>query len=260
MARAIYEHYLPRYAGDDLPESPAGITVGLADRLDSLAGLFTVGLSPTGSADPFGLRRAVLGAVQVMIGRGISLSLHDALQEALALLPVLGGPEVLDQVETFIRQRLQRYLLDQEYRYDVVDAVVAERGDNPCLAARGVEEFGVWVEREDWMDLLNAYSRCVRITREFEDAFALDPGAFVEPASKALYEALQVAGRVVTPESDISSLFEALMPMIAPINLFFDEVLVMDPDQKLRENRLALLQQIAGLTEGIVDLRRMEGF
>jgi len=260
VAQAIYEHYLPRHGGDDLPESLVGIAVGLADRLDSLVGLFTVGLSPTGSADPFGLRRAALGVVLIMIGRGISLSLNDALQETLALLPVLGDPEVLDQVEAFIRQRLQRYLLDRGYRYDVVDAVLAERGDNPCLVASTVEEFVPWSERADWMDLLNAYARCVRITREFEQSFALEPAAFVEPASKALYEAFQVADRVVTPESGISSLFEALMPMISPINLFFDEVLVMDPDEKLRENRLALLQRIAGLADGIVDLSRMEGF
>jgi len=260
VAQAIYEHYLPRHAGDDLPESLVGIAVGLADRLDSLAGLFTVGLSPSGSADPFGLRRAALGAVQIMIGREISLSFHDALQEALALLPVPADPEVLDEIETFIRQRLQRCLLDQGYRYDLVDAVLGERGDNPYLAARTVEEFGPWVERGDWMDLLNAYARCVRITREFERTFPLDPEALVEPASRALYAAFRVADQAVAPRSNIGSLFEALLPMISPINLFFDEVLVMDPDEKLRENRLALLQRIAGLADGIVDLSRMEGF
>ncbi|MCG2769638.1 MAG: glycine--tRNA ligase subunit beta [Anaerolineae bacterium] len=260
VAQAIYEHYLPRYAGDDLPESLVGIALGLADRLDSLAGLFTVGLSPSGSADPFGLRRVALGAVQIMIGREIPLSFHDALQEALALLPVPADPDVLDEVETFIRQRLQRYLLDQGYRYDLVDSVLAERGDNPYLAARTVEESSPWVERGDWMDLLNAYARCVRITREFERTFALDPGAFIEPATKAVHEAYVTASQALTPQDGIGVLFEALLSMIAPINLFFDEVLVMDLDEKLRENRLALLQRIAGLADGIVDLSRMEGF
>jgi glycyl-tRNA synthetase len=260
VARAIYEHYLPRHTGDDLPSSPAGLIVGLADRLDSLMGLFAVGLSPSGSADPFGLRRAALGVVQALIGREISLSLRHALTKAASLLPVPAEASTIDEVEGFIRQRLQRHLLDQGFRYDLVEAVVSERGDNPYLAARTVEQFVPWVERADWMDLLNAYARCVRITREFEGSFDLDPDAFVEPASTTLFDALEAAKRSITPTSDIGTLFEALMPMIPPITVFFDEVLVMDPDQKLRENRLALLQRIARLTEGIVDLRRVEGF
>jgi len=260
VAQAIYEHYLPRHAGDDLPETSAGLTVGLADRLDSLMGLFAVGLSPSGSADPFGLRRAALGVVQILIGREIPLSVGDALREAAALLPVSVEPQVIEGAEGFIRQRLQRHLLDQGSRHDLVEAVVAERGDNPYLAAQTVEEFAPWVERADWMDLLNAYSRCVRITRELPDTLPLDPKALVEPASMALYEALQAAKRTITPTSDIGSLFEALTLMIPPITVFFDEVLVMDPDQKTRENRLALLQRIAGLAGGIVDLSKVMGF
>jgi glycyl-tRNA synthetase len=260
VAQAIQEHYLPRHAGDDLPESPAGLTVGLADRLDSLMGLFAVGLSPSGSADPFGLRRAALGVVQALIGREISLSIHDALNEAASLLPVPAEASTIEEAEGFVRQRLQRHLLDQGFRYDLVDAVVAERGNDPYLAARTVEQFVPRVERADWMDLLNAYARCVRITRDLSDTLPLDPKALVEPASTALYEAFQAAKQSITPTSDIGTLFEALTLMIPPITVFFDEVLVMDPDQKLRENRLALLQRIAGLTAGIVDLSKVMGF
>jgi glycyl-tRNA synthetase len=260
VAQAIFEHYLPRFASDRLPKTLPGIVVGLADRLDSLAGLFSVGLKPTGSADPYGLRRAALGMVQVLAGAGISFDLRKGLSEAATLLPVAAGDEALAETLAFIVQRLRVWLLDQSFRYDLVDAVLAERGHDPYLAYQTVHGFAPWVWRDDWMELLNAYGRCVRIVRSFETEFELRPDRFVEPSTQRLYKAYLACHEQVGPQSSIDQLFTAFQPMIEPINTFFDDVLVMAEDKTLRENRLALLQRIAALTEGIVDLTRVEGF
>ena len=260
VAQAIFEHYLPRFAGDRLPETLPGIVVGLADRLDSLTGLFSVGLKPTSSADPYGLRRAALGMVQVLAGAGISFDLREGLRQAAALLPVAADEGAQAETLAFIVQRLRVWLLEQPFRYDLVDAVLAERGHDPYLAYQTGQEFAPWVERDDWMYLLNAYSRCVRIVRGFETEFELQPDQFVEPSTQRLYEAYLACQEQVEPQSSIDQFFTAFKPMIEPITAFFDDVLVMTEDKALRENRLALLQRIAALTEGIVDLTRVEGF
>jgi glycyl-tRNA synthetase len=260
VAQAIFEHYLPRFAGDELPKTRPGIVVGLADRLDSLAGLFSVGLKPSGSADPYGLRRAALGIVQVLAGAGISFDLREGLHEAAVLLPVAADDEAQAETLAFIVQRLRVWLLDQSFRYDLVDAVLAERGHDPYLAYQTVQEFVPWTLRDDWMSLLNAYGRCVRIVRSFEAEFELRPDRFVEPSTQRLYQAYMACHEQVGPQSGIDQLFVAFQPMIEPINTFFDDVLVMAEDRALRENRLALLQRIAALTQGIVDLTKVEGF
>jgi glycyl-tRNA synthetase len=260
VARAIFEHYLPRFAGDILPETRPGLTVGLANRLDSLMGLFAVGLAPTGSADPYHLRRDALGVVNNLIAAELSFDLREGLKTSSELLPVEVAESNLEQVLAFIVGRLEGVLREQGYRYDAVAAVLAERGYNPYLAAETVRAFAPWIERDDWMDILNAYARCVRIVRHLDQAHPLDSALFAEPATERLYQAYLTGQGKVGPESTVDELFAAFQPMIEPINTFFDEVLVMTEDKALRENRLALLQRIAGLTEGIVDLTKVEGF
>ena len=260
VATAIFEHYLPRSAGDALPETQPGLALGLANRLDSLVGLFAVGLAPTGSADPYHLRRDALGVVQSLIAHHSALSLRPLLANAATLMPVPVSDQVLDDVAAFIAERLRGWLRDQGFRYDVVDAVLAERGDDPYGAYRSAVQLAAWVERDDWMDLLNAYGRCIRIVRDQADRFQVQPGVDSEPAVAALWEAYQMSRAQVTPDSDVDRLFTAIRPMIPAINRFFDDVLVMHEDQGLRESRLGLLQDIWGLSQGIVDVTRLEGF
>lgn len=260
VAAAIREHYLPRFAGDALAQTAPGVTVGLADRLDSLVGLFAIGLKPTGTADPFGLRRAALGVVQTLVGREIRLDLRAGLRAAARLLPVSATEKALSEALDFIVGRLRVVLREAGHRYDVVDAVLAERGHDPYLAAQTVTDLGTWVARDDWMDLLNAYSRCVRIVRDQSQVYDLDPSAFAEDATRALHAAYEQVIAQAGPESSPTKLFAAFQPIIPTINRFFDDVLVMTEDRALRQNRLALLQRVAALTAGIADLRVLEGF
>jgi len=260
VAAAIYEHYLPRSAQDGLPQTKPGLALGLANRLDSLAGLFAVGLAPTGSADPYQLRRDALGLVQNLIAHERLLALRPLLAQTAALLPVEVPDSVLVDVAAFVTERLRGWLRDRGYRYDVVDAILAERGDDPYRACRGVAQLGAWVERDDWMDLLNAYGRCIRIVRPLAEPFAYQPGIDPEAATHELWAACRQAQLQVRPDSDVDRLLTALYPMIPAINRFFDDVLVMHPEPALRESRLGLLQSIWDLSRGIVDLTRLEGF
>jgi glycyl-tRNA synthetase len=260
VALAIAEHYLPRSAGDRLPATGAGLALAIANRLDSLVGLFAVGLAPTSSADPYHLRRDALGVVQGLIAHETRFALRSVLAQAATLMPLPVDEATLDEVEAFIGERLRGWLRDKGFRYDVVDAVLAERPGDPYSAYRTAAQLAVWVERGDWPDLLNAYGRCIRIVRDQKEEFECRPGVDPEPASAALWEAYQQARAQVAPQSDVDRLLTALWPAIPAINRFFDDVLVMDPDRALRENRLGLLQGLWQLSRGIVDITRLEGF
>ncbi len=271
VAEAILEHYLPRFAGDALPRSRAGLVVGLANRLDSLAGLFAVGLTPTGSADPYHLRRDASSVVQNLIAHRLPFSVKEGLEAAARLLPVSpplagegpGEGSWLSAALDFVIERLRVYLREQGFRHDVVEAVLAVRGADPFRAYQTVESLSRWVARDDWSRILDNYARCVRITRDLPERLTLDPARFVRPIEQELYTAYQQARAQVTPQSSVDEFLMAFLPLVDVIDRYFARetgVLVMDEDPAVRENRLAQLQAIAALAEGIVDLSRMEGF
>ncbi len=264
-ATAIFEHYLPRYAGDVLPQSHPGLVVGLADRLDTLAGLFAAGLAPSGAKDPFALRRAALGLVQALAAREIDFDLRTGVEAAKALLPIPISAENQAACLAFIVERLRNALLDQGWKYDVVDAVVSAQGHNPFRTIRSVQELAAWVNRPDWNTILPAYARCVRITRDQKSQFTVDPALFAEAPEGELYSALQSAEAQLAHFSAkgpvlADACLQAFVPMIPFIDHFFDIVLVMAEEPAVRQNRLGLLQRIAALTHGIADLSKLEGF
>jgi len=262
VGEAIFEHNLPRFAGDILPKTRPGLVVGLADRLDTLAGLFAAGMAPTGARDPFGQRRAALGLVQALIAQNVSFDLRKGLEAAVVLLPITMEPENLSACQGFIIERLRNMLLESGYRYDVVDAVISAQGSNPARTFQSVNQLSEWVTRPDWHSILPAYARCVRITRDFGQPFELNPLAFAEKAEKDLYNDLQQAEKSLhmTRVRTVNSFLVAFLPIIPAVNRFFDEVLVMTEDETLRRNRLALLQRIVTLGSAVADMSKLEGF
>jgi glycyl-tRNA synthetase len=261
VAQAIYEHYLPRGQGDALPETQPGLVLGLADRLDSLVGLFAAGMAPTGSADPYGLRRAALGVVQLLIGADQRFSLSRGLEAAAKLLPIEVRPDLVEEVYGFVVGRLRVLLRDEGFRYDVVEALLMERGDDPVAARQGVIQLTRWVERDDWSQLLNAYGRCKRMTRRYDQLYGLDFDAFAEAAAQELGRAYLSAAARVAPNSSVDVFLEVIGSLVAPINSFFEEVLVDDDEHpEMRDNRRALVQHIAELADGILDFTQLEGF
>lgn len=259
-AQAIFDHYLPRFAGDQMPAGLPGLVVGLADRLDTLTGLFGAGLAPSGNRDPFAQRRAALGLVQVLLNRDLDFDLQRGVDAAAAYLPLTLSVDDRRAVLEFIIERLRNVLLDQGRRYDVVEAVLARQGHIPARAARAVGQLESWTARPDWPSILPAYARCVRITRPLDQVYSVKPEDFQEPAEKELFEAfLQAAGKP-REEGSVDDFLHAFLPLIPFINRFFDAVLVMAEETRLRENRLGLLQRIASLAEGTAELARLEGF
>ncbi len=256
VATAIYEHYLPRYAGDDTPDTLAGLIVSLADKLDSIAGLFAIGLAPKGSADPFALRRSAIGVVQNLVESKRSFSLRAGLKSAAALLPVRADADALNAANKFISERQRALLLEAGNRFDAVDAIIAMHGDDPYCAQLGVEQLTQWVKQAEWAPILAAYARSARITRDLKETLPLDVSADPDTSTHDLYNVVVA----LKPASDVNGLMSNLSTLVAPINVFFEKVLVMAEDEAVRRGRLALLQAVVAQAQGLVDLSKMEGF
>jgi glycyl-tRNA synthetase len=255
VADAIGEQY------QTVPKSKVGVAVALTDRIDSLTGLFAAGLAPTGAKDPFALRRAAIGVVQPLIELDISFDLREAVKRAAKLQPIEVKEDLQSQILAFISGRLRVVLNEAGYRYDVVDAVLAEQSNNPARAAEAVKQLQAWVEREDWDTILPGYARCVRIIRSAsvdQSKLKVNPKKFIEAEEKKLYDALQKNAK--SQPTNIDEFLNIVVRLIPSINAFFDKVLVMAEDQAVRQNRLALVGEIAGLARGLADLSKLEGF
>ena len=260
VAEAIREHYLPASAGDSGPKTQAGLLVGLADKLDSLAGLFAAGLAPTGNKDPFAQRRAALGLVNNLISWDIDLDLNTAVDYAINELPIKADSPTRTACLEFISDRLHNFLRDEGFNHDVVDAVVTAQGHNPAGAFRAVKLLSSWVKKEDWELTLDSFARCVRITRDLPETFSVNKKIFREDEEEALFKALEKASAVNKETGDLHAFFKVFTPLIPHITKFFENVLVMDEDQAVRENRLGILQGITRLGDGVLDFTRLEGF
>jgi glycyl-tRNA synthetase len=262
VAEAIFEHYLPRSAEDRMPGSSAGLVIGIADRLDTLAGLFAAGLAPSGTKDPFAQRRAALGLVQELIAWNIDFDLARGLALAAEGLSIPSTPESQSACVDFIAGRLRSYImsLPEGYRYDIVDGVLAAQQTNPAAAMRAVRELSEWVKKSDWNTILPAYARCVRITRDQSQVYPVQPALFVDPAENELYQQLQKAEAAPRRTGSVEDFFKVFLPLIPAINHYFEAVMVMAEDPALRANRLGLLQEIAGLAKGVADFSILEGF
>jgi len=260
VAQAIFEHYLPRTPEDALPASRPAIAVGIADRLDSIVGLFAVGLAPTGSKDPFALRRTALGLCQVLIGKGIDFDLRAGLELAGKNLPVAFPADVLQACLDFIAGRLKGLLLERGLRFDVVDAVLKTHAANPAKAVVNAEVLTHWIAQETWNEILPAYSRSVRITRDLKEKFTMNPDLLKETEEMALLNAVEESEQRLVGEGSLEAALNEVKGLVSKINAFFDKVLVMAEDIQLRQSRLGLLQRIAGLVSPYADLSALEGF
>ncbi len=258
VAEAIFEHYLPRFSGDALPKTIAGTIVGIADRLDTITGLLGVGLAPTGSADPYGLRRTALGLVQILVDKGINLSLKEALTEAARLLPLTNPEGAIREAWEFIVARMRGLFQERGYRADLIEAVLAERADDPFLAWQTLKDLSRWAQKPEFPTIMTSFIRPARIVKDVPELLPLYPERFTEPAEHNLYRAYLEAEEKRREVNDVDGLFALLAPLVEPIDKFFYDVFVMVEDKEVRENRLALLQRIALLPKGIADLSKVE--
>jgi len=252
VADAIGEQYRT------VPRTKAGLVIALADRLDSLIGLFAAGLAPTGAKDPFGLRRAAIGVVQPLIEHDIDFDLADAVRKSAKTQPIEVKQEVQKQILDFLAGRLKVVLNEAGYRYDVVEAVLAEQSASPAASARAVKQLQAWVGRQDWSTILAGYARCVRITRDQKETFKIKEKSLREVEETTLYEVFNL--QPTSFHGDVDAFLKVVVKLIPSITSFFEKILVMADEKELRENRLGLLQRIAGLAHGVADLSKLEGF
>jgi glycyl-tRNA synthetase len=251
VAQAVYEAELPRHAGDELPASLPGAVLSLADRLDLVAGLAaTVGL-PTGSSDPFAVRRAVLGLLAVHRERPAlhAISLTDALAVAAARQPVEVSGQVLAGVADFLRKRLEQVLVEEGQPVDWVRAVLPH-ADRPSIADRLLAELSTLVGDETFEGVAEAIQRARRIVPE-GTAASYDPALLKEPAEVDLHDAVQRVS--AEPASDLVRFTQAASQIVRPVARFFDEVFVMTDDAALRSARLGLLAMVRDLGSDLLD-------
>jgi glycyl-tRNA synthetase len=260
VANAILEHYLPRHADDQLPESSAGIALAVTDRLDTLMALFAAGHQPTGGRDPFALRRAAIGLVQILIAHDLPIDLRAALDEAAQQLPFEVARERRAECLQFIIGRQRSLLLAEGYPYDAVDAVLSEQGHDPTNALKGVEALGNWRAKEGWDELLQAFARCARITRGEEVLYDVDADRFEIDVERELFDEVQKLQQKKRPEESVNAVLEDVESLVPLITEYFEDVLVMAEDEKLRQARLGTIQLIVQLADGVLDFSQLEGF
>lgn len=262
VARAIHEHYLPTGAGGELPETDEGAIVSIADKLDTLCGFFGVGLIPTGTADPYALRRQALGVINIILKKSYPLALDDSIDESLAILgPLLKRPpsETKDAVLEFFRGRFENQLIAQGHPYDVVDAVLANGIEDLVRAWAKIRAMEAFKSHPDFQPLAIAFKRVVNIIGDFKDG-AVDPVLFADPEERNLHAAfLQIRQSVLThiAGGDYSSALVEMARLRKPVDDFFDTVLVMAEDAKIRFNRLSLLEEISTLFLDVADFSRI---
>ena len=260
VALGIYEHYLPRFAGDELPKTDIGRLVGIADKLDNICATFSRGLAPTGSQDPYALRRQALGIINILLDAGYHLSMYKVIAGSLYLLniPAEETKKLVPQIADFLKQRLRNLLIDQGIRYDVVDAVMAEeRNDDFADLVARAQALNTFVTSEEAPALIQAATRVANLCKKIEEETAINPQLFVAPAEGALHEAAVAASKEVlaaTVKYDYAAVLAEATKLVAPINKFFEDVMVMDEDVRVKNNRLALLAAVKDITHAVGDL------
>ena len=263
VAESIHEHYWPTFAGDRLPTRPIGDAVSMADRLDTIVGCFGVGLIPTGTADPFGLRRHALAIIRIILEKKYSLSLFEFIDESEKLLKhKMERPmsDVKQEVRDFFRTRYQYFLLDKGYPFDVIDAVFSTGVDELVDAQGRVEALAEAKGWKDFESIVIASKRAINILKGASPAKKIDPTLFHEPAEKNLYQAFITTRETVEARLKKRDYRAALLEMTrlkVPVDQFFDGVMVMVEDQTIRENRLALLDQIGQVCGRIADFSKL---
>ena len=257
VAAALDEQYMPRFAGDELPAGKTGQALAIAEKLDTLVGIFGIGQVPSGDKDPFALRRAALGALRIIIEKGLDIDLMASLEHSAETnIGLFDNPEVINQVFDFMMGRLKAYSADTGVAPDPFDAVL-----DFDARLKAVTAFRQLAEAES---LAAANKRIGNILKKAEQAIpdTVDPSCFIDDAEKALSTKIEAMARVVAPlfaERNYEAALKELAALRPEVDTFFDEVMVMADDAAVRANRLALLKRLSGLFLEVADLGQLQG-
>ena len=263
VAVALNEQYMPRFAGDELPKSLVASAVALADKFDTLTGIFGIGQAPKGSADPFALRRAALGALRIIVEKNLPLDLEDLVKKSAALFgDKLTNQNVVSDVVDFMLGRFRAWYQDEGIAVDVIQAVLARRPTRPAdfdARVRAVSHFRTLDSAEA---LAAANKRVANILAKAEgDIGAIDVALCVEPAEQVLAQSVLTLAKEVQPliaQGEYTAVLDKLAGLRQPVDNFFDNVMVNAEDAKLRQNRLAILNTLQGLFLQVADISLLQ--
>ena len=261
VAEAIYEHYLPRFAGDELPSTNEGIILALSDRLDSVAGFFAIGIQPTGSQDPYALRRQALGILNIMMEKKLDVRLFDLLDLALENFDFedMDKQSVKSDLMSFFELRLKNLFTDMGIRYDVVDAIINIEDSNPFDLLIRAKDLDAWVKNNSVTEALQTFSRISNISKEAiagkvdEALFAHDSEAKLNTA----YNSIKAEVEAMLARREYVKALELLISIKDSVDAFFDSVMIMDENIDIRANRLAMLSNIRTTMESVADLSKI---
>ncbi|MFB4164891.1 glycine--tRNA ligase subunit beta [Alteribacillus sp. JSM 102045] len=254
VAAAIKEHYQPRHAGDQVPASSAGAVLGLAEKLDTITACFGIGMIPTGSQDPYGLRRQAAGAAQILLEHNFSVRLEELINETIKVLEKSGvlkrpGKEVRQDILSFFGLRLKNILAERSIRYDVADAVLEETGGQVAVLVKKADFLQTKLHDEEFKDTVEALSRVTNIARKADKIHDdVNTNLLDEAQEKELYEAYQKLREELPIQlagANVEKAFQLLVDIKTTIHDYFDHVMVMSEDNELKENRLTQMHKLS---------------
>lgn len=264
VARAIEEQYLPKQAGGALPETPAGQILSIAEKLDSLVGIFSAGMIPSGDKDPYALRRATLGVLRIVIEKQLDLDILELVEFASHLLPeAIRNDAVSSELAAFLYERLRSYCLERGFKADEFEAVLAVKPGRPLEFEKRLIAVAGFRSRPAAQSLAAANKRIRNILRkaDAEMARSVDPRCFVSSEEERLFDAMVQASDAIAPmleRDDYTAALTRLSDLRESIDAFFDRVMVMVEDSPVRNNRLALLSEIQSMFLGIADISKLQ--
>jgi len=267
VAEAIFEHYLPRFSGDRLPLTKGGMILGIADKVDSIIGCFVMGLTPTGSQDPYGLRRQSRGKIAIILKNNLQISLKDIIRKSLSLYKEsvsvelkIDENEIVSQILNFLKQRVKNIFLEEGIHYDVIDAVLAVDSDGDVVDIKNrikvIEEL---YNQTIFGKILNSSSRVLNLSKNSEEN-EIVRSLLKEKAELSLYhnyESIYPRTKEFIYNKEYKKVFKLLGDLCEPVDEFFDQVLVMDQDKEIRKNRIALIKKIGILFNQVADLSKI---
>ncbi|HSV30728.1 MAG TPA: glycine--tRNA ligase subunit beta [Atribacteraceae bacterium] len=266
LCMALEDQYLPEAGNGRFPETTIGSALSLADKIDTIVSSFSIGRIPTGSEDPGGLRRQAQGIISICLHESWFLSLRELINRNLALLSEQGftvsSPDLVHSIEEFIVNRLRYFLLDNGYHYSLVNAVLATAGDDIADISRRIKALQEFYSQEtDYLaEAVTGFTRANNISRQYASGCPIDKSLFQEPVEKELFADLQSFERVFSQKIMKGDYREAIIsfrPVLLRLNRFFEEVLIMCEEQRIRENRLALMQSIVQTWKQFADLSQI---
>lgn len=261
VAEAIFEHYLPRFAGDILPATKSGIVLSIADKLDSIAGFFAIGIQPTGSQDPYALRRQALGIINILMDNNLDISLRELVSLTLDNYSFIefDKDEVLNQIMEFFKDRIKNLFRDLGIRYDVIDAILSSNIDDIADMYARAKALNSWIDKGELVEMLTAFNRVATLAEKAETN-EVNINLMREEAEFNLYQQFQeISSNVehLLANKEYTKALDAFASLRPSIDNMFDSVMIMDKDEAIKNNRLAILKQIYDIMLNICDLSKI---